>query len=198
MKPFKILSIVGIIIIWFSFNHKQQLKYQDGDIIFQTTGGEIGKGIQMATHSKYNHCGILFYENNKWMVYEAIQPVCKTSLVEFNKRGVGTVKRLNAANFTNDQIQKLKMAFLKFNNKNYDELYGWSDEKIYCSELVYKMYKNALNIELCMVKTFKDYDLSNPLVKEKLKDKFGKEIPMDEKIVSPGDLFDSEKLVLIK
>ena len=94
MKKAILASIILSLSIYFlSFNDNTE--YKDGDIIFQTTAGATGKAIQLATHSKYNHCGMLFFENNEWIVYEAVQPVKKTSLRDFNARGKGTVKRLS-------------------------------------------------------------------------------------------------------
>ena len=83
-------------------------------------------------------------------------------------------------------------------NTNYDDVYGWTDERIYCSELVYKMYSNALKIELCKLRKIGDYDFSNPLVREKLLEKYGNNIPLNEIMVAPSDLFDSKMLSLIK
>ncbi len=186
------------LILFLSFNTNISKKYHEGDIIFQTTSGATGKGIQLATHSIYNHCGILFLENDKWIVYEAIQPVCKTSLIDFNARGLGIVKRINSHVLTKLEIQKLKIEFKKFENKNYDDVYGWSDDRIYCSELVYKLYNNALNIELCKTRKIGDYDFSHPLVREKLLEKYGNNIPLDEIMVAPSDLFESKLISLIK
>lgn len=36
----------------------------------------------------------------------------------------------------------------KFKGKPYDIYFEWSDDKIYCSELVWKIYKHALDIEI--------------------------------------------------
>ena len=106
-----------ILIIIFSFllttNFHQSPTYKNGDIIFQTTSGTTGKAIQLGTHSIYNHCGVLFFENNTWMVYEAVQPVSKISLSDFNKRGKGIVKRLKNTTtvLTPNAITKLKTVF---------------------------------------------------------------------------------------
>jgi len=177
---------------------RQSNSYKNGDIIFQTTSGPTGKAIQLATHSQYNHCGVLFFENNTWTVYEAVQPVRKTSLAEFNARGKGTVRRLANTALTENDVNKLKTLFKTYEHKNYDEAFNWSDERIYCSELVYKLYYNALHIELCKPRKLSDFDLSHPLVKEKLNEKYNQKIPLNEPMVSPQDIFSSTLLAEVK
>ena len=197
MKKAIIASIILSLSIYFlSFNNSTS--YKDGDVIFQTTSGATGKAIQLATNSQYNHCGVLFFENNEWIVYEAVQPVKKTTLKEFEARGKGTVKRLSNKALSTEDIAKLKAQFKKYEHKNYDEAFNWNDDQIYCSELVYKLYHNALNIELCVPRKLSDFDLSNPLVKEKLNEKYGNKIPMNEPMVSPEDIFRSGLLSDIK
>ena len=190
------MSLIAFITISF----KQSSLYKDGDIIFQTTGGDRARAIQMATHSHYSHCGVLFYENGKWMVYEAVQPVSKISLDDFNTRGKGTVMRLknNASLLNKESIEKLKTVFKLYENKNYDMAFNWSDKDIYCSELVYKLYHNALNIDLCKPRKLKDFDLANPLVKQQLNKQYGNKIPLDEPMVAPSDISNSELLELVK
>ena len=193
-----LILIVVFTTTYFFLNFKQTTNYKEGDIIFQTTSGQTGKAIQLATHSKFNHCGVLFLENNKWVVYEAVQPVKKTSLEDFNARGNGTVKRLGNKILSKEDINKLKTLFKTYEHKNYDEAFNWSDERIYCSELVYKLYNNALQIELCKPRKLSDFDLNNPLVKEKLNEKYGNKIPLSEPMVSPEDIYKSALLINVK
>lgn len=193
-----IFALIIISIAFFYLNFKESNHYKEGDIIFQTTTGKTGKAIQLATHSQYNHCGILFLENKEWIVYEAIQPVKKTSLKEFNARGKGDVKRLTNKIISKEDIIKLKTLFKTYEHKDYDEAFNWSDEQIYCSELVYKLYNNALRIELCKPRKLSDFDLNNPLVKEKLNEKYGNKIPLNEPMVSPEDIYRSELLSFVK
>ena len=173
--------------------------YQNGDIVFQTSESVMSQGIQLATHSAYSHVGILFYENNKWMVYEAIQPVCKTELNEWQKRGKdGTCEfrrlSLDTTKLSTEQITKMKAFAEKQIGKNYDTAFDWDDEKMYCSELVWKCYKEGAGIVLCAPRPLKEYDLTHPIVIQQLKEKYGDKIPMDEMMVSPGDLFTSKSL----
>ncbi len=194
-----LLITLTLITLFISLNFKQEKEsYKDGDIIFQTTSGQTGKAIQLATHSEFNHCGILFFENKEWVVYEAVQPVRKTSLSDFNSRGKGVIKRIENKIFSKEDIQKLKTQFKKYENKDYDDAFNWSDERIYCSELVYKLYNNGLQIELCKPRKLNDFDLSHPLVKAKLKEKYGNKIPLDAPMVSPEDIYKSTLLVDIK
>jgi hypothetical protein len=194
----KKLVVIATLSVFFSLGFMPGNTFKDGDVIFQTTTGATGQAIQLATHSKYNHCGVLFFENNEWIVYEAIQPVKKTSLKEFEARGKGTVKRLSSKELTREDIVKLKSLFKTYEHKNYDEAFNWSDDRIYCSELVYKLYSNALQIELCKPRKLSDFDLSHPLVKEKLNEKYKNKIPLNEPMVSPEDIFRSPLLTAVK
>ena len=194
------LVITSSIFAFLAFNFSQSTNYHDGDIIFQTTGGQRAQAIQLATHSQYSHCGVLFYENGKWMVYEAVQPVSKISLNDFNARGKGTVMRLKNSSslLTKEAITKLKAVFQSYENKNYDMAFNWSDKALYCSELVYKMYHIGLNVELCKPRKLKDFDLKNPIVKQELNKQYGNKIPLEEPMVSPSDISNSALLELVK
>lgn len=191
--------LVTILIISYSFNQSKQL-YKEGDIVLQTTTSETGKAIQLATHSKYNHCGVLFFEKNEWLVYEAVQPVSKITLADFNARGKATIMRLKntETSLTAENIIKMKTVFKTFNHKNYDSKYNWSDDELYCSELVYKLYYNGLGIELCKPRQLKDFDLSNPLVKKQLNLKYNNNIPLEEPMVAPSDIENSPLLEVVK
>src|SRR5688572_11068274 len=94
---------------------------RDGDILFQTANAEVSRAIQLATHSKYSHCGILFYDNGKPFVYEAIQPVTKTPLADWTA-GHYVAKRLKNSEkvLTPDALQKMKSQANKFYGKDYD------------------------------------------------------------------------------
>lgn len=195
----KLLLILPLLAgLFFFFNFNQSVPYRDGDIIFQATAGERGKAIQLATKSTYNHCGILFNENGKWMVYEAVQPVKKTTLSDFNRRGQGTVMRLKNPPLKPADVEKLKAVFKGYEHKNYDDAFNWSDDRIYCSELVYKLYDKGLNIKLCEPRKLKDFDLSNPLVKAQLNLQYGNHIPLEEPMVAPGDISGSALLEAVK
>ena len=71
---------------------------REGDLLFQNTGGEQGRAVQLATGSPWTHVGILFKRDGQWMVYEAVGPVQNTPLDEWTSHGEDghwTAKRLS-------------------------------------------------------------------------------------------------------
>ena len=84
-----------------------------------------------------------------------------------------------------------------YKGKSYDIYFEWSDDRIYCSELVWKIYKGATNIEIGQLEHLSDFDLSSDIVKAKMKERYGDNIPMDEEVISPAAMFNSDKLITI-
>jgi hypothetical protein len=82
--------------------------------------------------------------------------------------------------------------------RRYDPAFGWSDERIYCSELVWKTYQRALGLHIGELQTLKEFDLSDPLVQIKLKERYGSAVPMDEDVISPAAMFASPLLVEVE
>jgi len=175
---------------------------KNGDIIFQTSKSEQSRAIQLATVSQYSHMGIIYNIDGKYFVYEAIQPVILTPLDTWIERGEKkhyVIKRLKNADeiLTNDVLLKMKQIGEKFKGKNYDLFFEWSDNKVYCSELVWKIYKYGAGIEIGNLKKISDFNLSNSEVKKLLKKRYGEKIPMNETVIAPVDMFNSDKLETI-
>jgi hypothetical protein len=80
--------------------HSSTKSYKNGDLIFQISRSSQSKAIQLATHSKYSHCGIIYQKGTEYFVFEAVQPVKLTPLNEWIARGEKhhfVVKRLKNA-----------------------------------------------------------------------------------------------------
>lgn len=172
---------------------------KDGDIIFQTSESRQCEAVRIATNSKFSHCGIIYEIKGEKYVYEAVQPVKITPLKQWISHGKDNsyvVKRLKNASqvLTPDVLEKMKSYGKQFNSKDYDLYFEWSDDKIYCSELVWKIYKNGANIELCKTESLKSFNLSNPLVKEILSERYGSKIPLEEQVVAPSQIVESKLL----
>lgn len=175
---------------------------QEGDILFQSTSGGQGKAIQLATNSTYSHVGILYMQGSDYFVFEAVQPVKITPLEKWINRGDNghyVIKRLKDSKkyLTVKNVEKMKRNGSLYLGKNYDLYFEWSDEKIYCSELVWKVYKQSLGLELGKLQKLKDFDLNHSVVQYKLKERYGNDIPYEEKVISPAAIFESELLTEI-
>ncbi len=172
--------------------------FQEGDIVFQTSNSAQSTVIHLATHSTVSHCGIVFKENSEWYVLEAVQPVKNTLWENWVKKGKGEkyfVKRLKSTkNLTPEKLQAMKQFGQQLIGKDYDMGFNWSNERLYCSELVWKIYQQAIGVELCALKQLKNFDLSAPQVVAEMKKRYGNKIPYEEKVVAPVDIFNSKLL----
>lgn len=175
---------------------------QNGDIIFHTSQSSQSLAIQKATKSKYSHMGIIFLQNGTPFVFEAVGPVKFTPFRDWVARGEGkhyVVKRLANAKevITQEAVDRMLAVGELFEGKPYDLYFEWSNDRVYCSELVWKVYKRALNIEIGTLQTMGKFDLSDPLVQEKVRERFGDSLPEEEAVISPAAIFASNLLITV-
>jgi hypothetical protein len=120
----------------------------------------------------------------------------KSPLEEFigmSSDGVFEVRRLkDQAKLTPEIIAQMQKQASAQLGKHYDYGFSWNDSELYCSEYVWKLYNDALQISIGEPKRLKEFDLSHPVVKSTLHQRYGKKIPLEEKMISPGDMFESE------
>ncbi len=169
---------------------------QDGDIVFHESTSRQSPIIKLAQHSKWTHCGIVFHIGDKAYVYEAVAPVRYTPLKDWVARGrdgVYCAKRLKSP-LSASSIEKMKTVGAKYKGKHYDTLFQWSDNRMYCSELIWKIYFEGAGIEVCKPNHFSDYSISLPRVKKLIKERYGDKFDPSEQIVSPQALFKSKLL----
>lgn len=175
---------------------------RDGDLIFQTSLSSQSRAIQLATGSKYSHMGLILLRKGKPYVFEAEATVRYTPLDHWIARGSGhhyVVKRLGdaAQRLTPEAVQRLRSSAQRFAGRAYDPVFEWSDDRMYCSELVWKIYRNALAVEIGDLQHIRDFDLSNPIVQSKMRERYGDRIPLDEAVISPVAMFQSPLLVTV-
>ena len=215
--PFLLLA--GLALAAYPRLHRKLLRYQshraaatttaqiapqlrEGDLIFQTSQSAQSRAIQLATHSRWSHCGIIYQQHGQWQVFEAVQPVKLTPLADWVARGQGghfVTKRLRdaATVLTPAALAKLKAAGRPLLGHNYDLYFGWSDERIYCSELIWKVYAHGLGRRLGQLQQLRDFDLSHPAVRAKLRERYGARLPLADTVISPVSLFESPELVTV-
>jgi len=174
-------------------------RLQTGDIVFQELGGPQGRAVKAATGSPYTHCGVVFEQNRTLYVLEAVQPVSVVTLDAFRRRSrIFHARRLRNPGALNPKNLSKALTWGRQQiGKNYDPLFQWDDKNLYCSELVWKVYKQAANVELCPTKTFKSYFLQKPEVQRIIRQRYGAaaKLPAQEPVVAPSDLARSALLV---
>lgn len=180
-------------------------QFETGDVIAHTSQSSQSTMIQIGTQSKYSHVGIVFVKNGKAYVLESLSTTKFSTVDSFINRGKNdnyTVYRYGdwqdghliwQTGLTAAQKKKLKDSAGKYKGKRYDLAFKWSDDKIYCSELVWKMYED-IDIELSKPKKMKNFPLWIPKFKQVMEKRWGGKINKQEPVVSPKDIVKSDKL----
>lgn len=170
---------------------------KEGDIVF--SGSEQGQGaaVMAATGSPFTHCGVVFSQNGKLMVIEAVHPVRISEISSFvanSKRSAFAVKRLKTAPDAAAVAKAREWAAAQI-GKPYDDRFQWGDERLYCSELVWKVFSKA-GVELCKPRAVREYHLDHPKVRALIAARFGsvENLRLEEKVVAPSDLANSPLL----
>jgi uncharacterized protein YycO len=116
------------------------------------------------------------------------------------ENGKFVIKRLKNAEqvLTVSTVQSMKQIGEAFIGKNYDVTFEWSDDKIYCSELIWKVYKSATGLVVGKLQKLSEFDLTNEAVMKKMTERYGKKIPMDETVISPSSIFDCMLLKTVR
>ncbi len=191
--------LMSIILLLLGNGQAGVAQLRDGDIIFQTSRSDQSLAIQKATHSRFSHMGIILYRDGKPCVYEAARTVRYTPLRKWIGRGEGghfVVKRLKNADqvLTKEGVVKLTRSAIEYQGKRYDASFEWTDDRIYCSELVWKIYDRAFGIPIGSLQKLKEFDLSDSAVKDLLRARYGDSVPRDETVISPEAIYASEAL----
>lgn len=200
MRLLKAVTLIFLSLLVYKDASAQNLT--DGDIIFHTSRSSQSIAIQRATNSPYSHMGIIFYRQGKPYVFEAIKTVQYTPLEKWIARGESrhyVIKRLRDADriLTKDAIGKLKEEAERYAGKPYDLTFEWSDDRIYCSELVWKIYERALKIRIGTLQKLKDFHLADSIVLVKMKERYGAAIPLEEPVISPREMFHASNLLTV-
>lgn len=188
-----------LLVLLAGYSHAGDYVPVDGDIVFQTSRSRQSVAILMATGSSYSHMGLVLLHMGAPYVFEAEQTVRYTPLAIWLNRGVGghyVIKRLKMP-LRPEVMSRLQHYADQYKGKPYDLTFEWSDEKIYCSELVWKMYRQATGIELAPLRTLDSFDLRSPIVQKKMQERYGSHVPLKEPVISPADIFKSTLLVSV-
>ncbi len=167
---------------------------REGDVVFQSLPhGPLVNAIEGATHSPYSHCGLVAREGGRWYVYEALGTVGRTPLLSWWQRGRSRalgVYRLN------DEYRPCVPEMLDYVRglvgRPYDIHYSMDDDRIYCSELVFKAFRAATGQPLGEVVRFGDLDWKpfEQLI-ERIEDG---PVPVERRMIPPRQLSEAKQL----
>ncbi len=147
-----ILAAAGIMAVILGPAYKAAAQYepQEGDVVFQSMPhSPLIDAIEGGQESPLSHVGIVGKQDGQWVVFEALRGVQATPLKMFLLRG----REQGFAVFRfkesyRPQIPATLAAVQKYLGRPYDLRYEMDDEKIYCSELVYKAFRDVTGEEL--------------------------------------------------
>jgi len=135
-------------------------------------------------------------KDGKWIVIEAVGPVKETPLTMWIKRGVNG--EILALRFKEQYTVKIP-EFIKSANgylgRPYDMQMEMDDEKIYCSELVYKAFNNVYHEEIG--KTQKLGDLNWKPNEKFIKSVEKGPVPLDRIMITPRAIAESDKMTVV-
>lgn len=170
---------------------------REGDVVFQSLPRlDLVVMIEGATHSPYSHCGVVAREDGRWVVIEAMDPVTTTPLGMFAARGREGMFDVYRPQARYDaRMTAFVDAAKTFVGRPYDFRFRMDDEKIYCSELVYKAFQTATGEPLGKLVKVSDLDWKPH---EKTIRKYeGGPAPLDREMITPRDLAKAEQLELV-
>lgn len=205
----RIIRLIRIIILLTSL---PLMAYQPqvGDILFQDVSkNDFNDAVKNVTHSwdgrHFSHCGVIASVGDTVFVIEAIEDgVMLTPFDKFldrNRDSKGNPKVVIGR--LNDSLRACIPAGIDFAKSKlgaeYDHGFSFTNDKYYCSELVYYMFKQNGNYIFDTNKmTFKDasgkFDKNWVEYFKKLK----MEIPEGEDGINPGGISKSDKIKIIK
>lgn len=159
-------------------------RWQEGEIVFQISKSSQSKYIQLATGSIYSHCGIVVNKNKQYYVLEASNIVKLTPINQWIDRG-----RFKYCKSYKVFDKPVHINYSKYLGQKYDKQFKFNNNKMYCSELVYLIYKEQFGIELCKPKKIKSYHLFglSKIIKRR-------GINLNQLVVAPSDIINSKYL----
>lgn len=187
------------------FSCKKQV-YKSGDLLFvDNTSSDLTKAINEVTKKEgshnYTHVGICKVEGNKVYVYHAApeKNVIKESLASFlDDREQSKIDLYRVERIANKQLASAFKISDSLLGMPYDFAYIKGNDKMYCSELIFEMFKKDTLFKMNPM-TFK-----NPSTGKFHKNwiahyqKLGVAIPEGELGCNPNDMSKNERLSYVR
>ncbi len=172
-----------------SSNTPVAVRYVEGDIIFIQSQTTQAAALREATQSVWTHVGIIVKNKSKWAVAEAIGPLKMTPIADFIARSKNkSHKIMRFKHFDRKTMLKAFYKALPKYNKPYDIYFEFDQNRIYCSELTYLVFKEVTGFSYGRVQKMKDMRLDGPYAQALIKKRYtdtGREFDPEELIITP-------------
>ena len=177
-----ILFIMSMLLLVGCGNSIDVADLQEGDIVFIESKSSQSPYIKVGTMSKWTHCGIVVNTPQGLKVLEASKTVRLTPFAKF----IGSAKNENWTVKRPKQKLTKPISYSKYLGMPYDLEFKFNNGKMYCSELVWLVYKNQ-GIELSKPRKVSSFVFTRIPKVKKLMHK--RNITMEQEAVAPVDLY---------
>jgi len=165
-----------------------------GDLVFQDLDcGERCALIRQVTRSRYSHVCIVAARDGERVVWEASGPVDFVPLGDWVRHGQGrrvaVYRPRTAVVRYRAEVQRRVESYA---GRPYDAYYQWDDERIYCSELIAKAYRDAIGRDL-----FEPHPVELGTAEARVYNMSGGRLTSGTPMVTPADLVASDSLVRV-
>lgn len=196
-------------------------KLRKGDIVFIRSRSDNARLIVALSSPNatadsdnvFTHCGIVFEEGGTWKVYEGAGRREILSLAQWHvsEANGGMLHKVYVRRWSRgDELTPEKLRIIlgraaALHHKDYDGGFSWTDRFSYCSKLVWKAYY-AAGLTLAPLRTIRSYlDQLKPKEARQAQEKLKKgraslgegPIDLEEKAISPEDIYKSDKLISV-
>ena len=167
---------------------------QAGDFVFQSLPhNPLIDAIEGSSGSPFSHCGIVKKHGEQWAVIEAIGPVKETTLIWWIAQGRD--KAFAAFRLREPLLKKVPAiiaAAERYEGRPYDIHYDMDDEKIYCSELLYKAVRDATGQKIGRIR--KLGELNWKPYENVIRSIENGNLPLEREMITPRDFSEAPEL----
>lgn len=179
----RIICLIASLFLLLGCNNRKDItNLQEGDIVFVESQSSQSPYIKIGTMSKWTHCGVIVNTPEGMKVLEASKMVKLTPFNSF----IGRAKNENWCIKRPKQKLTKPINYNKYIGQSYDLEFKFNNGKMYCSELVWLVYKEQ-GIELCKPRKVSSFAMTRLPKVKKLMDK--RNISMNQEAVAPVDIY---------
>lgn len=179
----RVFCLIASLFLLLSCNNGKDItNLQEGDIVFIESQSAQSPYIKIGTMSKWTHCGVVVNSTEGLKVLEASKIVKLTSFSEF----IGRAKNNNWCVKRPKQKLTKPINYKKYLGQAYDLEFKFDNGKMYCSELVWLVYKDQ-EIELCKPRKVSSFIMTRIPKLKKLMNK--RNIMKNQEAVAPADIY---------